>query len=79
MLVDTYSGDKLRRLRKRARLTQRQVVKLAGVSEAAICYLEQGKRKPQQTTLDKLLNLYAIKIQYWKNIDTILQEENPNV
>jgi transcriptional regulator with XRE-family HTH domain len=77
-MLQDFSGERLRGLRKRSRLTQRQVVKLAGVSEAAICYLEQGKRKPQSSTLDKLLGLYAMRIQMIKNQEAIFQEK-PNV
>ena len=60
-MLQDYSGPRLKQLRKRARLTQMQVVKETGVSEATICYLERGDRKPQSKTLEKLLSLYAIE------------------
>jgi transcriptional regulator with XRE-family HTH domain len=74
-MIRDYSGDKLRSLRKRARLSQQQVAKLSKVSEAAIWYLEQGKRKPHTRTLERLLNLYAIRIQYWNNLEQSLKEK----
>lgn len=76
-MLQEISGDKLRVLRKRAKLTQSQASELAGVSEYAIFYLEKGQRKPQTRTLEKLLSLYAIRIQYWRNIDKVF-EENTN-
>lgn len=77
-MLQEFSGEKLRSLRKRARLTQKQVVELAGVSEACIIYLEKGKRKPQTKTLHKILSLYSMQIQYWKNLNAVLQEKEPN-
>lgn len=73
-MIQEYSGERLKRLRLRARLTQMQVVALAGVSEATICYLESGKRKPQTKTLDKILGIYAIRIQQLNNLERVLRE-----
>ena len=56
-MLQSYSGEKLKSLRKRAMLTQMQVVELTGVSEGTICYLEKGVRIPQTKTLEKLLSL----------------------
>ena len=77
-MLQEFSGEKLRSLRKRARLTQKQVVELAGVSEACIIYLEKGTRMPQTKTLHKILSLYSMQIQYWKNLNAVLQEKEPN-
>jgi transcriptional regulator with XRE-family HTH domain len=76
-MLQEYSGPKLKSLRRRARLTQTQVVELAGVSEATLCYLERGERRPQTRTLEKLLSLYAIRIEYWNKIDQVFTEK-PN-
>src|SRR6185437_791266 len=76
-MIHDYSGERLRSLRKRSRLTQAEVLKLTGISEATLCYLERGTRKAQTNTLQKLLNLYAMKIQYWNNVEKVF-EENPN-
>ena len=75
-MEDDYTGPRLKQLRRRARLTQMQVVQMCGVSETAICYLERGDRKPQTRTLQKLLNLYAQRIQYWNELGQILNEES---
>ena len=73
-MLQEYPGPKLKSLRRRARLTQTQVVELAGVSEATLCYLERGERRPQTRTLEKLLSLYAIRIEYWNKIDQVFTE-----
>lgn len=70
-MISSYPGPKLRNLRKRANLTQKQVVELTGISETTIHYLEHGIRRPQTSTLDKLLNLYAIRIKRLENLDRI--------
>jgi len=74
-MEDDYTGPRLKQLRRRARLTQMQVVQMCGVSETAICYLERGDRKPQTRTLQKLLNLYAQRIQYWNELENVLNKE----
>lgn len=68
MLTD-YPGHKLKALRKRAHLTQEQVNELTGISIATLCYLERGKRSPQTATLEKLLNLYAIRIRKFEHLE----------
>jgi transcriptional regulator with XRE-family HTH domain len=75
MATDIFDGPKLKSFRKRARLTQMQVVTMAGVSETTICYLERGDRKPQSRTLQKLLNLYATRIDYWRQLAARLEGE----
>ena len=70
-MLNQYPGQKLRNLRKRALLTQMQVVELTGISETTIHYLEHDIRRPQTQTLDKLLNLYAIRISRLERMETI--------
>ncbi len=74
-MLNAYPGHKLRNLRKRALLTQMQVVELTGVSETTIHYLEHGIRKPQTQTLEKLLNLYAIRIARLEKMERIWGED----
>ena len=70
--TEEYTGPRLKQLRRRARLTQMQVVEMCGVSETTICYLERGDRRPQGRTLQRLLNLYATRIQYWNQLSQVL-------
>jgi transcriptional regulator with XRE-family HTH domain len=74
-MLNEYPGHKLRNLRKRANLTQMQVVKLTGVSETTIHYLEHDLRRPQTQTLEKLLNLYAIRITRLEKMERIWGED----
>ncbi len=50
-MLNQYPPERLKSLRKRAMLTQMQVVELTGISEATLCYLERGDRRPQTRTL----------------------------
>src|SRR6266516_667740 len=52
-IVVTF-GDMLKFLRRRARLTQRQLGLAVGYSEAQICRLEQNQRQPDPITLAAL-------------------------
>lgn len=74
-MLNAYPGKKLRNLRKRANLTQMQVVDLTGVSETTIHYLEHDLRRPQTHTLEKLLNLYAIRITRLEKMERIWGED----
>ena len=78
MLAD-YSGQRLKELRLAAGLTQLQVVKEAGLSEAALCYIENGRRRPKRSTIKKLLDLYTKKIKYWQRIDKALSASGVNM
>lgn len=70
-MLNEFPGPKLRNLRKRALLTQMQVVELTGISETTIHYLEHGLRKPQTQTLERLLNLYAVRISKLERMERI--------
>lgn len=74
-MLNLYPGKKLRNLRKRANLTQMQVVELTGISETTINYLEHGRRRPQTATLETLLNLYAIRITRLEKMERIWGED----
>ncbi len=74
-MLNEFRGPRLKRLRKMAMLTQRQVIEQTGISEATLCYLEKGDRRPQSRTLEKLLNLYTVRIKYLENIEKSLKEQ----
>ena len=65
-MLHLYKPERLRELRHRALLTQRDVERLTGISDSTVAYLERGKRKPQTATLRKLLFLYGINISRWE-------------
>jgi len=62
-MIHPYSSDRLRSLRQRALLSQRDVERLTGISDSTIAYLESGRHKPQSGTLNKLLFLYNLNIK----------------
>src|SRR5512146_1283090 len=72
-MADEWSGLRLKGLRKRARLTQKAAMELSGVHYNTIVAIERNKHKPQNATLQKLLNLYAQRIRYWKQMDEELR------
>jgi len=70
-MLNQFPAERLKALRKKAMLTQMQVVEQTGISEATLCYLERGDRRPQTRTLEKLLNLYATRINWVANLEKI--------
>ncbi|MBN3037281.1 MAG: CBS domain-containing protein [Candidatus Diapherotrites archaeon] len=49
-----FSGDDLRRLRKRLGFTQAKVARLAGVSQSLVARIEQGSVDPRASTLSRI-------------------------
>jgi len=74
-MLSSYSGEKLKALRKRARCTLKEVVAATGVMECTIVNLEHNKHKPQNVTLYKLLDFYAIRIKKLEHYETIWGED----
>lgn len=68
-MIERYPPHRLRSLRQRALLSQRDVERLTGISDATIAYLESGRHRPQSETLRRLLFLYSI------NISTLERQE----
>ena len=62
-MIHLYSPDRLRSLRRRALLSQREVERLTGISDSTIAYLESGQHRPQSKTLRSLLFLYDLNIK----------------
>ena len=51
------TGTMLKRLRIKARLTQRKLAELAGVSQAHVAKIELGKVDPRLSTINKILEV----------------------
>src|SRR6266700_2838252 len=66
-------GDMLKFLRRRARLTQRQLGLAVGYSEAQICRLEQNQRLPDPITLAALF-VPALGLEHNPQLATRLLE-----
>ena len=55
-------GNRLRLLREAANLTQSELADRAGMSKAGIANLEQGRRKPEWDTLQKLAKALSVPL-----------------
>ncbi|MED0675827.1 helix-turn-helix transcriptional regulator [Aneurinibacillus thermoaerophilus] len=56
--------QKLRELRKKHKLTQKEVADFLGITESAYGYYEQGRNEPSLDTIRKLANKYEVSIAY---------------
>ncbi|MBS7248885.1 MAG: CBS domain-containing protein [Candidatus Freyarchaeota archaeon] len=70
------SGEALKRLRKRAGLTQKELAKRAGVSQSLISRIERGSVDPKLSTIQALLNVLSSYTGMKKRACDIM---NPNV
>jgi transcriptional regulator with XRE-family HTH domain len=60
MYADSF-GPRLRELRLRARLTQKQLAAKAGLTETGVGYLERGLREPSWSTVVALAGALGVK------------------
>src|SRR5271154_2342045 len=70
-MYTNYPPDKLKTLRIRALLTQSDVHSLTGLSFVSLIKAEKGRSRLQKRNLDKLLTLYATRIQRLEKIERI--------
>ena len=59
MALEVPLGEELKRLRREAGLTQRQLAELAGVSQSLIARIESGSVDPRASTLRRILAAIA--------------------
>lgn len=57
-------GKRLKRLREKLRLTQKEFAEKLGYSQAYIAELEKGKKEPSRKFLQQLKSQYAINIEW---------------
>jgi len=57
VVILIITGNLIRNLRKEAGLTQRKLAELAGVSQAHIAKIEQGKVDPRLSTINKIMEV----------------------
>ena len=65
-------GENIRKIRKEKKLTQKELGKLCGMSEAQIGQYENGLRNPKMETLKKIAN--ALDINYLDLLDDKMRE-----
>jgi transcriptional regulator with XRE-family HTH domain len=62
-MVDNM-GERLRELRKQKNLTQEELGKKVSLSASTIGMYEQGRRKPDYSTLVQLCDIFHVSISY---------------
>ena len=70
-------GNKIRYLRRKNLMTQKELAKALGVSTGAVGFWEIGKREPDNQMLQKLADFFDVTIDYLlgnekENIVTIM-------
>lgn len=53
---------KLKKIRQQKNLSQSKLSKLSGVSQSAICYIENGAKSPGIVTIQKLAKALGIPV-----------------
>ncbi len=64
-------GEKIKKLRKEKKLTQKQLADLAGVAVSAISAYESGNRYPSYEVLINLSHIFRVSTDYLLGISTI--------
>ena len=59
--MPTFSGRKLIELRRRRMLSQRELARLAGVTQPTIHYAETGRRTPSPSTVRALARALGVE------------------
>lgn len=62
-----HFSDKLKKIRIKTGLSQRQLAEKLGVSQNAICNWENGKREPKFETIKEIADLFDVPISYFWN------------
>ena len=70
-------GENIRKIRKEKKLTQKELGKLCGMSEAQIGQYENGLRNPKMETLEKIAN--ALDISYFELLDISETTKESNI
>lgn len=55
-------GENIRKKREKAGITQSELAEQAGITQAMLCWIEQGKRNPSLLSCEKIAHLLGCKI-----------------
>lgn len=71
-------SQRLKQLRKKSNMLQKDVANKLGITESAYGYYEQGRREPSNETLKQLANIFGVTTDYLLGItdDPILTEKD---
>ena len=77
--MSLLSPNELKELRKKAKLTQAQLAKLAGVSQSLIARIESGSVDPRLSTVNKILRVLNSRISAENTVEDILRLKETTV
>lgn len=67
--------NRIKELRKKRGLTQRELGELSGLSNQAISFYEKGKRHPQMLTWQRMADVLGVSVSYLAGID---EQDHPH-
>jgi transcriptional regulator with XRE-family HTH domain len=72
LLLSDSVGSRLKLVRERARLSQRELARRSGVTNGTLSNIEQGKVSPSIQSLEKILNVIPVTLQefFSDNLET---------
>lgn len=79
IIMSLLSPNELKELRKKAKLTQAQLAKLAGVSQSLIARIESGSVDPRLSTVNKILRVLNSRISAENTVEDILRLKETTV
>ena len=68
-----FKGDRLRAKRIAKGLTQKEVGDIVGVTKAAICFYEKGKRNPSLENIIDFIHIFGVTADYLLGTDTMIK------
>ncbi|MFB9326968.1 helix-turn-helix domain-containing protein [Paenibacillus aurantiacus] len=74
-------GERLKKLRERKKLSQKELAERFNLSQSTIAYYETNKKQPSQSTLQKFADFYETSVDYLlgrvlENTDTGAREQS---
>ncbi|WLR57773.1 helix-turn-helix transcriptional regulator [Mesobacillus subterraneus] len=68
-------AERLRELRKKKKLTQKDIATFLGISESGYGYYEQGRNEPSLETLRKLATKYDVSVSYLTGENEVIERK----
>jgi len=64
IIMETTFGSRLRHLRRKIKLTQKELGEELGLKQSTIAYYESEKREPNSKTLQRLADYFQVEVPY---------------
>ena len=68
-----FRGDRLKDLRIKKGLTQKNIGDILGITKAAVCFYEKGKRNPSLENIIDLMQIFAVTSDYLLGTDKLIK------